>query len=221
MTTSPTTATGPDTRSPRDRILDCAIELFATHGFEATTMRMLGSRVGLDNSSLYRHFSGKADVANTVLDTVAGDFLATAGARFDPSIPPTLEALEAAAAAAGGYFFDRPAAARLMMHWVMSLGGGGPGFTVSVPATDISRPGGRIVGVIRGWLEEGVRLGVLRPHTTVDALVILLGAILLRPATYGHLLASLEPDHSRTAARDAWEAELRAAVRGAFAPSRS
>ena len=204
--------------APRDRILDCAVELFAVHGFEAMTMRMLGDAVGLDNSSLYRHFVSKTELANAVLDRVAGDFLAAIGVHIDPSRPATLDALEAIAAAAGVYFFDRPAAARLMVHWVMSIGANGPGFGVSVPATDTNRPGGRLLGLLREWLGEGARRGVLRKHAMPDAVIILFGAILLRPATYGHLLASIEPKRSRIAARKAWEKELRAAVCGAFAP---
>jgi AcrR family transcriptional regulator len=203
---------------PRDRILDCAVELFAVHGFEATTMRMLGDAVGLDNSSLYRHFASKTVLANAVLDRVAGDFLAAIGVHIDPSRPATLDALEAIAAAAGAYFFDRPAAARLMVHWVMSMGADEPGFGVSIPATDTNRPGGRLLGLLRAWLGEGARRGALRKHAMPDAVIILFGAILLRPATYGHLLVSMEPKRSRIAARKAWEKELRAAVRGAFAP---
>ncbi len=202
----------------RDRILDGALELFAAHGFEAMTMRKLGDAVGLDNSSLYRHFASKTELANAVLDRTAGDVLAAIEAHLDPSRPATLDALEAIAAAAGAYFFDRPAAARLMMHWLMSMGANGSGFGVSVPATDTNRPGGRFLGLLRAWLGEGVRRGALRKHAMPDAVIIMLGAILLRPATYGHLLLSMEPKRSRIAARKTWETELRAAVRGAFAP---
>ena len=204
--------------SPRDRILDRAIELFAVHGFEAMTMRMLGDAAGLDNSSLYRHFTSKTELANAVLDRVAGDFLAAIEVDIDLSQPVTLDALEAITAAAGAYFFDRPSAARLMVHWVMSVGADATGFGVSVPITDTSRPGGRLLGLLRKWLGEGVRRGALRKHAMPDAVIILFGAILLRPATYGHLLASMEPRRTRGAARKAWERELRAAVRGAFAP---
>jgi AcrR family transcriptional regulator len=207
-----------DGRSPRDRILDGAVELFAVHGFEAATMRMLGDAVGLDNSSLYRHFASKTELANAVLDRVAGNVLAAIGSHIGPSRPATLDALEAIAGAAGAYFFDRPAAARLMVHWVMSIGADGPGFGVSVPATDTNRPGGRLLGLLRTWLADGVRRGALRKHAMPDAVIILLGAILLRPATHGYLLASLEPKRSLITARKAWESELRAAVRGAFAP---
>ena len=123
----PMKAKRPSTRSqeagsPRDRILDRAIELFAAHGFEALTMRMLGDAVGLDNSSLYRHFASKTELANAVLDRVAGNFLAAIEQNIDGTRPVTLGALENVAAAAGTYFFDRPPAARLMMHWMMSIG---------------------------------------------------------------------------------------------------
>src|SRR5258706_16105979 len=138
--------------SPRLRILDCAVELFAAHGFQAMTMRMLGDAVGLDNSSLYRHFASKTELANAVLDRVAGVFLAAIAAGIDASRPATLDALEAIAADAGGYFFDRPAAARLMLHWVMSMGADGPGFGVSIPATDTKRPGGKLLGLLHEWL---------------------------------------------------------------------
>lgn len=207
--------------SSRDRILDCALELFAMHGFEAATMRMLGDAAGLDNSSLYRHFASKTDLANAILDRVAGDFLAAIGARLDPSRPATLDALDAledAAADAGVYFFDRPAHARLMLHWITSMGPDEPGARVTIPATDTSRPGGKLLGLLRAWLAEGVRRGGLRKHAMPEAVIILLGAILLRPATYGHLLESMEPKRSRAAACKAWERELRAAVRGTFAP---
>jgi AcrR family transcriptional regulator len=200
------------TGSTRDRILDCTIELFAVHGFEAMTMRMLGDAVGLDNSSLYRHFASKTELANTVLDRVAGDFLAAIEGDIDPSRPVTLDAFEDIAAAAGAYFFDRPSAARLMLHWVMSIGANGPGFGVSVPVTDTNRPGGRLLGLLREWLAAAVRRGAVRKHAMPDALIILLSTVLLRPATHGHLLASMEPKRSRIAARKAWEKELRAAV---------
>ena len=204
--------------SSRERIVECAVALFAVHGFEAMTMRMLGEAVGLDNSSLYRHFAGKTEIANAALDHVAGEFLEAVEAHIGPSRPATLDALEELAGGAGRYFFERQAAARLMLHWVMSVGAGGPGFGVSVPAKDASRPGGRLLARLSAWLADGARRGALRKHAMPEAAVILFGAILLRPATYGHLLASLEPKRSCALAAKAWEQELRAAVRGAFAP---
>lgn len=216
MTATPFRQSG--SGSQRDRILDAATELFARHGFEAMTMRRLGDAVGLDNSSLYRHIASKTDLAGAVLDRAVDEVLSVIGPTLDAARPETLAGLETVAAAAGAHFFDRPAAARLLMHWMLSAGDGDGGFSVSVPATDTSRPGGRLLALLGGWLEAGVRRGALRRHAVPDGLVILLGALLLRPATHGHLLASLDPECSRDAAREAWVDELRAAVRGAFAP---
>jgi len=218
MSAKPAAAAKDKAVSPRERILHGAVELLAVRGFEAMTMRMLGDAVGLDNSSLYRHFASKAELADAVLDHVAGGFLSAIEDRLDPSRAVTLDALETLAAAAGAYFFERQAAARVMMHWLMSIGPDAPEFDVSVPATDANRPGGRLLELLRKWLAAGVRRGALRKHAMPDAVVILLGMTLLRPATYGHLLASTEPKRSHAAAAKAFEAELRAVVRGAFTP---
>jgi AcrR family transcriptional regulator len=201
-----------------ERIVAAAVELFALHGFEATTMRMLGDAVGLDNSSLYRHFAGKSEIANAVLDKTAADLLAAVAPLIDLAHPASLDRLEDIAAAAGLHFFDRPLAARLALHWIMSRGESGSGFAVSVPAGDVTRPSGKLMALLVDWLAKGARRGALRKHAMPEAIIVLFGAILLRPATQGDLLKSLEPRRTRAAARAAWEAELRAVVRGVFAP---
>ena len=210
-------ATAKDTTASA-RIVGAATELFALHGFEATTMRMLGDAVGLDNSSLYRHFAGKAEIANAVLDRTAADLLAAVAPLIDQAHTASLERLEDLAAAAGLHFFDRPLAARLALHWIMSRGDSAGGFAVSVPAGDVTRPSGKLMALLSDWLAQGARRGTLRKHAMPEAVIILFGAILLRPATQGDLLKSLEPRRTRAMARAAWEAELRAVVRGAFAP---
>lgn len=43
----------------RQLLLDCALELFAAHGFAGTSMRMLARAAGLRESSIYNHFAGK------------------------------------------------------------------------------------------------------------------------------------------------------------------
>lgn len=205
-------------RETRERILDSAVELFARHGFDAMTMRQLGDAAGLDNSSLYRHFPSKAALVDAVLDRVAGDVLSAIGARLDLAEPASLKALEDACVTVGLHLFDHPAAARLIVHWIMSMGDASGGFKLSVPAGDQSQPGGKMLALLRDWLDRGARQGLLRKQEAPESIVLLMGAVLIRPATYGYLLASLEPKRSRSAARAAWERELRAAIRGAFAP---
>ncbi|MCE9521613.1 MAG: TetR/AcrR family transcriptional regulator, partial [Alphaproteobacteria bacterium] len=81
-------------RETRERILKCAVDLLALHGLDTMTMRQLGDAAGLDNSSVYRHFPSKAALVDAALDRVTGDVLSAVGARFDPTEPPTLQALE-------------------------------------------------------------------------------------------------------------------------------
>lgn len=202
----------------RNRILETAVELLGIHGFASMTMRQLGDAVGLDNSSLYRHFKNKSDLVNAAIDRVAGGLLAELEPKFDPSAPPSLSSLGDIAGTAGAYLHDRPASARLMVHWFMSLGDEGPGFQVSVDAQDTTRPGGALLASIKQQLDSAVAAGTVRPLAMPDALIMLIGALMLRPATRGYFLISLEPKQSATKAKDAWIGELRATVRRMLAP---
>jgi len=52
-------APSPRLDNTRERVLDAAIRLFADRGFEACTMRDLGSAVGIKAPALYNHFASK------------------------------------------------------------------------------------------------------------------------------------------------------------------
>jgi AcrR family transcriptional regulator len=54
--------------STRQRLLDVALELFATHGFAGTSMRMLARAAGLRESSIYNHFAGKDELYQSVME---------------------------------------------------------------------------------------------------------------------------------------------------------
>lgn len=206
------------TVSPRERILTEAVALFAVHGFDAVTMRQLGDAVGLDNSSLYRHFPSKAALVDAVLDRTAADVFAAIAPLIDTVAPLTLNAIEDIAAAAGRYLFGNPSAARLIVHWLMSTGGESGTFKVAVSMTDKSRPAAELIAALRARLNDAAKHGRIRKHATPDALVIAIAATVIRPATYGYLFKSMEPARRRDAARTAWEQELRATIRGALAP---
>ncbi|MGO9263485.1 MAG: TetR/AcrR family transcriptional regulator [Candidatus Binataceae bacterium] len=57
----------PNGKSARDRILDAAEELFARHGFDATTVDAIAAHADLTVGALYRHFSAKGEL---LLDVV-------------------------------------------------------------------------------------------------------------------------------------------------------
>jgi len=50
------------------RILDVAEELFAQHGYSATSLRDIAEQAGLQQPGLYKHFAGKEDLYRRVYD---------------------------------------------------------------------------------------------------------------------------------------------------------
>jgi AcrR family transcriptional regulator len=49
-------------RSTREQILDVALELFATVGYENTSLREIAERMGFSKAALYYHFASKDDI---------------------------------------------------------------------------------------------------------------------------------------------------------------
>ncbi|WP_026240377.1 TetR/AcrR family transcriptional regulator [Parafrankia discariae] len=49
-------------KSTRERILDVALELFSTAGYEAVSLREIAERMNFTKAALYYHFSSKDDI---------------------------------------------------------------------------------------------------------------------------------------------------------------
>lgn len=49
------------------RIKEVALQLFATKGYEGTTMREIGRQVGIKGSSIYSHFQSKEDIFLSII----------------------------------------------------------------------------------------------------------------------------------------------------------
>ncbi|WPN45560.1 MULTISPECIES: TetR/AcrR family transcriptional regulator [unclassified Pseudomonas] len=61
--------------SARDRVLDAAIELFATQGFQSIGLRDLASYVGLHAGSLYHHIESKQSLLFELIESALSDLL--------------------------------------------------------------------------------------------------------------------------------------------------
>jgi TetR/AcrR family transcriptional regulator, cholesterol catabolism regulator len=59
-----------------DAILEAATELFYQHGYEATTLRQVAAKVGIQVGSLYNHINGKEDLLRNIMLRVMDDLLA-------------------------------------------------------------------------------------------------------------------------------------------------
>ena len=54
----------------KQRILDAALELFSTQGFEATSIAQIADAVGVRKASLYSHFDSKQDILDRLIDSI-------------------------------------------------------------------------------------------------------------------------------------------------------
>ena len=54
--------------STKDRILEEALTLFAENGYDGTGVEQIAEKVGIKAPSLYKHFKGKEDILNSLID---------------------------------------------------------------------------------------------------------------------------------------------------------
>ncbi|MEJ5057734.1 MULTISPECIES: TetR/AcrR family transcriptional regulator [unclassified Pseudomonas] len=70
-----TTASANPVHSARDRLLDAALELFATRGFQAIGLRDLASYLGMHAGSLYHHIENKQSLLFELIESALTDLL--------------------------------------------------------------------------------------------------------------------------------------------------
>lgn len=66
------------------QIVASAVELFASRGYQATSMRDIAEKVGIKAASIYAHFPGKSAVLEQALRRVLNEFFAFATEPLDP-----------------------------------------------------------------------------------------------------------------------------------------
>ena len=57
-----------DIRSTKQRILDEALTLFSENGYDGTGVDLIAERVGIKGPSLYKHYKGKEEILNALVD---------------------------------------------------------------------------------------------------------------------------------------------------------
>ena len=77
--------------SARDRVLDAAVDLFATQGFDATSVSQVIDRAGLTKGGFYHHFASK----DALLYEVYGDLITRQLAAMDEILARELPRAEA------------------------------------------------------------------------------------------------------------------------------
>jgi AcrR family transcriptional regulator len=134
-------------------MLDAALELFAVHGFKATTVRQIAAAVGVRDSAIYAHFSGK--------QAIFDELFAEGGPPSFGSLHIDVEALVAAGPRQGvRHLVDRLFAswasrrARLFASVVIREGSGAGGLGGLGRAIEAARD--RLEEPFRRWQEAGL-----------------------------------------------------------------
>jgi AcrR family transcriptional regulator len=73
----------PRARQTRAAIIDAALELFRSHGYEATTMRAIAQRAGVSTGNAYYYFSSKEELIQEFYARSQADHLAASSAVLD------------------------------------------------------------------------------------------------------------------------------------------
>ena len=60
--------------STKEKILDAALTLFAENGYDGTSVEQIASIVGIKAPSLYKHYKGKEDILNALIDSGVAKF---------------------------------------------------------------------------------------------------------------------------------------------------
>ena len=83
-------------KDTKERILMAALEMFSQKGYAGTNIRELTASLGLVKSSMYKHFSSKEEIWNTLLDELIAYYDAHFGSpEHLPPMPDSLEGLVA------------------------------------------------------------------------------------------------------------------------------
>nr|WP_291235487.1 TetR/AcrR family transcriptional regulator [Frisingicoccus sp.] len=80
--------------STRDKILDAALILFSEKGYDGVGVDLIGENAGIKGPSLYRHFKGKEDILNSLIEKVEAYYELNFGSENHiDRIPESMEEL--------------------------------------------------------------------------------------------------------------------------------
>ena len=204
--------------APRQRILDAALQLFAEHGSEGTSLQQVADRVGLHKSTLFHHFKSKEELAQEVFRGLGERLLK----RLEPILaedPPRFESLLDALDASVEHFAQEPAAGRLLMRLMVTSRPVASEAPVATPPGDADAIDRVLMGV-GAWLARARGAGVIRHVPVRHTVINLMGLVLFYPAVAHHIPAAvLRADPLSAEMLESRKRELREFLKGALAPT--
>ena len=74
--------------STKEKILDAALSLFAENGYDGTSVEQIAGIVGIKAPSLYKHYKGKEDILNALIDSAEARYEEMFGSEKNIGIVP-------------------------------------------------------------------------------------------------------------------------------------
>ena len=145
----------------RAMIVDAVLDLSSERDPAEITTAAIAERMGVTQGALFRHFPNKEAVWSAALDRVAGMMLSAVEGSMKRSASP-LAGLERAFMATVRFAAAHPGAPRLLLSELRRGGNGG----ASLVARSMMQ---RYTSLLRGLIEEGIRLGEIRADVQPDA----------------------------------------------------
>ncbi|MGH9214293.1 MAG: TetR/AcrR family transcriptional regulator [Acidimicrobiales bacterium] len=106
----------------RDRILECAVALFAARGYDSTTMEDIGERADVARATVFNYFARKEDIVYEWFSRRRAD-LAEILADAEQQMTDTTSRLRHAFGGLARFYEDDPATGRAMVRAWLRAGG--------------------------------------------------------------------------------------------------
>jgi len=161
-----------------DRILMNSLELFASKGYDATSVREICEAAGITKPTLYHFFGSKEGVYRALVDGALEDF-SKAVTRAVQGPGSAVERLQRV----GRAYFESARGRRDLLRFIFGLVHNP---ATSAPRTDFPRFYDEVVAQIAAEVEGGVARGEFVPARTDLRMLMLMGA--LGEALCGYLI---------------------------------
>ena len=200
----------PEAPASRDQILDAAERLFASKGFDSTTVKQIGAASGVNPALLYYYFAGKEELYKAVLARIVENLVTRGSAAFEEAMTPA-ESIRALVSAQVEFLLSQPNVPRLVVREMVD-------HQAKHAQEIILRLAAGVFQRLAGVIEAGQRSGVFRSDVeprfaAVSTIAQVIYFIIARPAVslfFGLGQSGIPDDTARAFGRHAGEFAVRA-----------
>lgn len=103
----------------RDRIVEAALTVFASRGYDGATTREIAKEAGVSSGLIHHHFKDKDSLWHLVGTRISEEFVEAITTSTDPALKGTAEGLRQMMAAYMNYWREHPRALRFQLWRVL------------------------------------------------------------------------------------------------------